>query len=784
MRGQIPAPLLSHRTVFHIMYTNTNASPEAPDGAYGGHINAAFITEQRLKMLGCGYGAILPLNGKAPTIDAWSSRTSTTEHEIRAWERVRPAETNTGLLTKDFPAFDIDISVNPDAAQDVANLIAKELCDRRRVMVRTGNAPKRAVLCRTTEPFKKFKVEFDTGVIDPGTGEITVNAIEVLAHGQQIVCFGTHPDTRRPYEWEGGSPDCVPGSELPSIREADARAIVGKASALLVERFGFKIHTPVKAARPDTPVAEAKTTETATAYGAAALRSACETIVNAVSGSQDVTLNTECFAIGQLVAGGELPETEALSALRAAAANIPDYDPKNPWKAGDLTRKVERSFTEGGLKPRAAPEPLHFEFRQDEAPGVAKARGESKPNGRVIYLPTATPFVRRPLRAPEGLYGGHYYREFLNMTLAMPGAGKTTNAITEILGMAIGYDLIATGGIRIGEQSKPIVNWYINGEDPQFLIDLRFAAAMQRYGITYEDVAGRLFVDSGRARDIGFVFVSDEAGRTVVNHLVIDAVIKEINGKAIDVFSLDPYSAFHRMPENDNTKQLEMMNQLAIAASETRSACELVAHPRKVSGEQLTIDDIRGGSALHGAIRALRLGNGMSKDEGSKAGLPEGEYRRYFHLVDGKPSLRQWSDTQSWRRMGSIDVTLDDGSTTSVGAVESWYWPSADVAEEARDGNDAKSLTPQLTDTIIAACGQRGLRADKQSPAWAGYQIMPLIGLDVENKGDKKKMERWLGLLVKSGDLEIRLGETHNRRPCNYITMSEKTRRKLEGLEN
>jgi hypothetical protein len=139
--------------------------------------------------------------------------------------------------------------------------------------------------------------------------------------------------------------------------------------------FGYAPE-PERDVKYDTPMAEAKTTDTATAYGAAALESACETIVNAGSGSQEATLNTQCYGIGQLVAGGELPEAEALSALRAAAANIPDYDPKNPWKAASLTMKVERSFADGRLKPRAAePRLLHFEFRsQDDAPVVVKTR--------------------------------------------------------------------------------------------------------------------------------------------------------------------------------------------------------------------------------------------------------------------------------------------------------------------------------------------------------------------------------------------------------------------------
>jgi AAA domain len=116
------------------------------------------------------------------------------------------------------------------------------------------------------------------------------------------------------------------------------------------------------------------------------------------------------------------------------------------------------------------------------------------------------------------------------------------------------------------------------------LIDLRFAAAMQHYEATYEDIHGRLFVDSGLARNMRFVFVADGAGKIVVNDLVVGAAADKIKEKAIDDSALDPFSALHRVFENDNTKLLEAMNQLAIVADETRAACELVEHPRKVDG--------------------------------------------------------------------------------------------------------------------------------------------------------------------------------------------------------
>jgi hypothetical protein len=326
------------------MFENQNTSADAPGGVYGAQINAALITEQRLKMLSCGYGGILPLNGKAVTINAWSARGDATEHEVKGWERVRPAETNTGLLTRNHPTFDIDILSNSEAAQAVEELLAEELSDRGRVMVRTGLAPKRAILCRTTEPFKKITVTLDTYSTHPETGEIKHDAIEVLGDGQQIVCLGVHPDTGRPYEWSSGAPTYVQASDLPLVTEADARRILDKIVVMLGERFGINVHTAAKTPRIAAPAADAKTTDVATRYGAKSLGSACENIVNAKGGSQEGTLNEECYGVGQLVGGGELPEAEALSALHVAAAKIPDYDPKNPWKAGELARKVERSF--------------------------------------------------------------------------------------------------------------------------------------------------------------------------------------------------------------------------------------------------------------------------------------------------------------------------------------------------------------------------------------------------------------------------------------------------------
>jgi hypothetical protein len=91
-----------------------------------------------------------------------------------------------------------------------------------------------------------------------------------------------------------------------------------------------------------------------TCYGEAALAGACGNILRAAAGEQETTLHQECFSIGTLAGAAGIPEGFALKALLHAASRMPDYDPRRPWRAADVDRKVRRSFAEGMRHPREA----------------------------------------------------------------------------------------------------------------------------------------------------------------------------------------------------------------------------------------------------------------------------------------------------------------------------------------------------------------------------------------------------------------------------------------------
>jgi len=185
----------------------------------------------------------LPLFGKEPPIygrnnknkglGGWQELHNVTAAQIDLWGKTWPDANNTGVLARFMPTIDIDITF-AEAAEAIETLAREWFEKKGCILVRVGQAPKRAILLRTDTPFKKIVTQF----LAPS--DIT-HKIEILADGQQVVLAGVHPDTQRPYTWHGGEPWEITRAELPDVNEEIAHAFVAAATKLLVERFGFKV---------------------------------------------------------------------------------------------------------------------------------------------------------------------------------------------------------------------------------------------------------------------------------------------------------------------------------------------------------------------------------------------------------------------------------------------------------------------------------------------------------------------------------------------------------------
>jgi AAA domain-containing protein/bifunctional DNA primase/polymerase-like protein len=187
-------------------------------------------SDVRLRLHAAGFDPTA-VRGKEALMVGWNKKY--TAEEVAAWASQYPTWTNTGIRTSNAPAFDIDIKY-PEAAEASEELIRNLYADRGTLLTRIGEAPKRALLFRTTQPFPKIRVD----LVAPNGSE---HHIEVLGDGQQLVVDGTHPTTGKPYYWPGGyCPGNIPWSDLPEINGDEAHSLATLVTEMLIEKFGFQ----------------------------------------------------------------------------------------------------------------------------------------------------------------------------------------------------------------------------------------------------------------------------------------------------------------------------------------------------------------------------------------------------------------------------------------------------------------------------------------------------------------------------------------------------------------
>ena len=291
-------------------------------------------TACRRRLLAAGYSP-LPVNGKAPPAPGWQDIVATNDI-ISAWEDKYPAATNTGILTGNTPAIDIDV-LNSDVADELQQIAERMIGTS---AVRTGQAPKRAMLFRTDEPFDKISTPIFTS---PGG---RTHKVEILGLGQQIVVHGIHPVTHSPYTWQGGEPGPeLKRDALPKISVEQANEFIVAATQCM-SGHGW---SPKKKPNGDAGSswnAPRPASERERAYARAALDGCADELSRAATGERNDTLNKKAFRLGTMVARGWIPTEEVCDVLVAAA----DACGLNRDDGEGFTRRTIQSGLESGRK--------------------------------------------------------------------------------------------------------------------------------------------------------------------------------------------------------------------------------------------------------------------------------------------------------------------------------------------------------------------------------------------------------------------------------------------------
>ncbi len=385
-----------------------------------------------------------------------------------------------------------------------------------------------------------------------------------------------------------------------------------------------------------------------------------------------------------------------------------------------------------------------------------------------------TPFVWRDpseIEPRRWLFDRRLIAKNVALTVSPGGLGKSSLSIAEALAMASGKPLLGAAPPR------PIRVTLWNGEDPHDELERRFSAARIHYGLSTEDLGGRLTVDSGRSLSI--CLAASLGNAPVVSRPQVEGIVEALKAAETDVLIIDPFVTTHQVSENDNGAINAVVSAWREIADRTGCAVEIVHHSTKLGGNRGTSEEngiaqARGASALVDGVRSARFLAPMSQEDAERAGIesPHG----YFQIITGKANLAPKPENAVWRKM--ISVALGNGSG---------MYPEGDfvgVATEWRMPEEADAFTLHDLKAVQDGFAAGAWRESDQSADWGGFLVADVLHLDVgrglkhnqrtpEQRTNRKKVIRALNAWRSSGAIVVENRPDEKRNQRKFFTVGD-----------
>ena len=209
----------------------------------------SFLKAYGQKLLNQGYPIVPIKRGyKWPEgVAAWQ-RIEANETKLGKWLANGFADGGVGVLTRHFPAVDLDVR----DADITDQLVAWCETNIGPTVQRVGDAPKTLLAYRTDKPFPKVA----SGKYVDFLG--MEHKVEILGDGNQFVAFAEHPDTGKPYEWVSAENLAdVNASNLPCMTESHARQLIAFFESIVPDDWELAERAPSSKA-VDTSIPEAE----------------------------------------------------------------------------------------------------------------------------------------------------------------------------------------------------------------------------------------------------------------------------------------------------------------------------------------------------------------------------------------------------------------------------------------------------------------------------------------------------------------------------------------------
>ena len=395
----------------------------------------------------------------------------------------------------------------------------------------------------------------------------------------------------------------------------------------------------------------------------------------------------------------------------------------------EVQRAIDGARNKGWTPP---PDPVK-ERMQKQSQAVSNADDE---NAMQSWPTPYNIFDAFTLPRREWVYGYDYIKKYISVTASAGGIGKTSAIIVEAIAISTGKDLL---GVAVKEQTNV---WIINLEDPISEMQMRTIAAMQHYGITPEDVRGKLFMDGEDTMQI--TLAAESRDGLITNDALLEHITRKVKENNIGVIIIDPFISAHLVNENNNGSIQAVVAMLRKLARDTNSAIQLVHHIRKGNGDDATIDSVRGAGSLIGAARAARVINRITPDDAMALGVDEHDALGIFAVDDGKANLAPPSDKRIYRRMLSVEIANGE----HIGVATEFKLPDLFDGVTTQNARNVQAVVAE------AEANQTPFKANVQAKHYVGQAVADELKLDLEKPGDKAKVKSIVKQWIKTNVLK------------------------------
>ncbi len=605
-----------------------------------------------------------------------------TEADIAEWGRWPGV--GIGLNSREAAAFDIDVTV-ATLAEEIESIIVSELGPSRR---RVGNSPKRLLVYRVEKPIAKIRLVFSNGK-PKGDPERIEHAIEVLGEGQQFVYWGTHPKTRRPYEWENTTATGESFKQWTLTTHDKIGATLAKITAHVtakgwtvesdpkVDDAGEKAGRKAPAGfKPDQPHTIARVAQW--------LKHKAPAVEGEAGNPATVVVANKCGDQG-------LTEGSALAAM------LQHWNERcsPPWEPDELAYVVASAY-----RSRQNEIGCDYVAPGEETFGDNPHLAGEEASAGPLLIPLPLDLKDTDLSPRRWVLGRVAIRGMVTMLIAPGGVGKSTLAQVIESILASGKNLL---GDMFAVQERCVVAALHYEEEQEELYRRELATRLQ-YKLTAADlrIDGRPAVFlTGLAKDREPVRFAEYADGNVVATPAVGQLIAELIAAKAAVLVVDPLIAFHGVNENSNEDMDKVVRVIfGGIARQADVAVILLHHTNKPqgansAGRQGEQHSSRGASAqTYGARFVLTL-YAMTDKEAKEYAIPAGTRWRYFRLDRAKGNYSEGNSEPTWFEFKSVRLaTSDPDKSESVGV------PVAAALHRVRQAT-GKTLT--LAQTILRA---------------------------------------------------------------------------------